>query len=202
MKQIIFSLITFTLLLINQPSAALEESGTPNDTTPHSTLTDIGGGYGFLAKGEGDQRQVMLVIDSRWPTDLNFVGGAQSKNELTSDTFIRKVKEKTGASLEKVVFLGSWRRTNANAEGANDTCDFYAGFVSAESSEPAANPDYLNSVHWFSLDELRQGDAIKTLFPPHLHFLKHFLNDLATTPREITEPDFEHPESNIVYHLS
>ncbi|MDP3641002.1 MAG: NUDIX hydrolase [Alphaproteobacteria bacterium] len=197
MKTLFLSLITGTLIFLSNPFASSIE-----DTSAHSTLTGIGGGYGFLVKGEGDQRQVMLVIDSRWPNDLNFVGGAQNKGELSSDTFKRKITEKTGCIVDSSVFLGSWRRTNANSEGANDTCDFYAGRLSDNSPEPEAVKPFLNSVHWLSIEEIRQGDAIKTLFPAHLHFLMHFLNELTTMPRQITAPDFQHPDTDIVYHLS
>lgn len=201
MRNIFLSLITSTLIFLNTPFAALHEN-TNDDSVQKSTLTSVGGGYGFLVRGDSSQRQVMLVIDSRWPTDLNFVGGAQQKGELPHTTFEQKVAEKTGAILKKSIYLGSWQRTNANAEGANDTCCFYAGFLSENSPQPEAKQPFLNAIHWFSFEELLDGKVDQSLFPPHLHFLKHFLNNLTTMPRQLIENDFEHPETQIVYNLS
>jgi ADP-ribose pyrophosphatase YjhB (NUDIX family) len=168
---------------------------------PQSSLTSIGGGYGFLVRGEGDQREIMLVKDSRWPNDLNFVGGAQPKGKLPHDAFVAKVQEKTGAVVESCTYLGSWQRTNANSEGANDTCCFYAGVLSAESPEPEAKESFLNSVHWFSIKDLSQEGCLKTLFSPHFLFLNHYLNELKTLPRHRIEQDFENPDNKIVYNL-
>lgn len=194
MRNMFLSIITSTLIFFAAPF--------DSSANTHSTLTSIGGGYGFLVREEGNQRQVMIVIDSRWPKDLQFVGGAQQMGELPHEAFKRNIAIKTGAIVDNSIYLGSWQRTNANPEGANDTCCFFAGFLSKNSPAPRAIAPFLKEVRWIPIEDVLNDEVTRSFFQPHLHFLRHFLNDLKTMPRQIIQPDFEHEDTPIVYNLS
>ncbi len=210
MRNVLFSWISSIIMASSLVSAAdLTESGATSEpeqpvreAVTASALTSIGGGYGFLVRGEGEKKEIMLAIDTRWPDDLNFVGGAQQKGELPHETFARKIQEKTGSVIGETIPLGHWQRTHANDEGANDICSFFAGVISEDSSAPVANPDFLSSVHWFSLADARKGEGLETLFPSHLLFLQHFLDNFSTLPRQLIKEDFEDKGRKMVVNFS